>query len=1375
MGLSFLRRSIVLAIQLAIGVGLCPVPVEAQNPAEHRATLPARKNGKLRGQDLAQERIEASRIWFGGEASPAYLDAKARLSRQELERWSPQGGKVLQAAPSASATWTNLGPKANLISTSYPDIDSGRLNAIVTHPTNPSLLYIATATGGVFKCTNADLTSASDWTWTPITDSLPNSSSSGNIPVGAMAMSPTDPNTLYIGLGDFVDDTARGFYRSTDGGDTWTEATGIGAATRTTCILPLSASVVLWGTNDGLKRSTDGGQTFTTMNVGGTGNWAWSAIAFSPTEVAIVRSTLRTGYRFYFQSGGIYWSGDAGATWTLGSVTGLASFGRVSLAAASDGSTAWGLAEDASVTGSMAKGLLKTTDKGHTWTFVAAPTISGGLFQGIGNQMTGDGSQAGYNHAIAVHPSNANQVTVGANLALYRTDDGGLSWNQLTHWYGNRHVYAHADFHCTAWSQTSSPVLFVGNDGGLCILRNPAIAVASIPTGVSSVPSDITFIDNRRNKGLVSHQAYHLGSTTAATPSGAKNSITLGLQDNGTRVRQDMGSGLALSSTFEDQIGGDGFGTVIHPLDGNLMLGSYYYDAILKSTNGGITAFVSAATGITESGVSASAPFSTRLALGEADATGNTVYTFANTVVYKTVNFATSWTAMPMTGFLASYTIRQINAAKSDPNTVAVVTSSGSGFKTTNAGGAWTQFGAMPNNGLSMSYVWFDTSNAQIIYVSSVALSSTSNHLWKSTDGGTTWTALDGNPGFPFGIPVHVIKNDPSTPTTLLAGTDFGVYQSTNGGATWARYGQGLPMVSVRDLYIAADGSFVRVATYGRGVWELVTAAAVPSVALSPTTATVVHGGTQTFTPTVTSGTANTVTWTASTGTVPATATASGTAQTYFAPASGSTATVTATTVDTPAASTNATVTLVAPSAVTVAVSPATLEMMVSSGTQQFTGTVSTITNTGLTWTVTGGTGISASGLFTATGLAAGSYTVTAASSSLASLTGTATVTLVAASSVTVAVSPAATPVLVGATKQFTATVTGLSTPNQSVTWSVSGGGTVNTSGLFTATTAGTFTVTATNAFSGKTGTTSVTVSTPASVSLTPTAATLVLGGTQTFTPTVTGGATNTVTWTASSGSITATATATGVAQTYTAPASGSSATVTATSVDSPSITAAATVTLVAPSAVTVTVNPATAELMVGSGTQQFTSALTPLTNQSVTWSGTGVGSNGLFSASSLAAGSYTVTATSQAAATRSGTATVTLVSPSAVTVTVTPSSYTTLPGVTQQFSAAVTGLSAANQGVTWLTSGGGAISSTGLFTPITVGNYTITATNAFSGKTGTATSYVRNPDLNGDGVIDLLDLLTLAKNHGSTNVGSDLVPNGTVDDADLTFLLNLL
>ena len=487
MGTSRLRLVTGLLLTALLGVSL-----GAQSPAERRGTLPARQPGKLKGHDLAIERIEANRIWFGGEASPEYLDYKAALSKREMDRWMG-GSHLLQSLPASTATWVNLGPTANLVTTSYPDIDSGRPNAIVTHPTNPAILYLASATGGVFKCTNASLTSSSDWTWTPITDALPNSSGSGNIPVGAMAMSPADPNVLYVGLGDFVDDQARGFYKSTDGGTTWVGATGIGAATRTTSILPLSTSVVLWGTNDGLKRSTDGGATFTTVNVGGTGDWAWSLTAFSATDVVAVRAVLRSGYRFSFTSGAIYYSSDAGATWTQASVSGLATFGRVALAANLNSSTGWGLAEDTVTISNMAKGLLKTTDKGHTWTFVTAPTIAGGLFQGIGSQMSGDGTQAGYNHAIAVTPGNDNQVTVGSNLALYRTDDGGVSWNQLTHWYGNRHVYAHADFHCTAWSQSGPPTLFVGSDGGLSVIRNPSIAAASSCCCVSASSSELIF------------------------------------------------------------------------------------------------------------------------------------------------------------------------------------------------------------------------------------------------------------------------------------------------------------------------------------------------------------------------------------------------------------------------------------------------------------------------------------------------------------------------------------------------------------------------------------------------------------------------------------------------------------------------------------------------------------------------------------------------------------------------------------------------------------------------------------------------------------------------------------------------------------------
>ncbi|HMC69206.1 MAG TPA: hypothetical protein VKJ07_08645, partial [Mycobacteriales bacterium] len=107
-------------------------------------------------------------------------------------------------------------------------------------------------------------------------------------------------------------------------------------------------------------------------------------------------------------------------------------------------------------------------------------------------------------------------------------------------------------------------------------------------------------------------------------------------------------------------------------------------------------------------------------------------------------------------------------------------------------------------------------------------------HLFKTIDGGNTWTAFHGNgtpnpaggPGATFDLPnfpVYVIRYDPSDTTDRIiwVGTEFGVYRTTDGGSTWAPYGTGLPAVRVTDIRISKNGSLVRVSTYGRGVWEI--------------------------------------------------------------------------------------------------------------------------------------------------------------------------------------------------------------------------------------------------------------------------------------------------------------------------------------------------------------------------------------------------------------------------------------------------------------------------------------------------------------------------------------------------------------------------
>ena len=121
-------------------------------------------------------------------------------------------------------------------------------------------------------------------------------------------------------------------------------------------------------------------------------------------------------------------------------------------------------------------------------------------------------------------------------------------------------------------------------------------------------------------------------------------------------------------------------------------------------------------------------------------------------------------------------------------------------------------------------------------------------HLFLTTDGGNTWSSYIGNhTGFDLpNVGIFAIKYDPgdTTDQIIWAATDLGVYRSTDGGQTWARYGRtptydasgnliagGLPLVRVWDLYISPNGSLVRAATYGRGMWEIYPASEPPTVA----------------------------------------------------------------------------------------------------------------------------------------------------------------------------------------------------------------------------------------------------------------------------------------------------------------------------------------------------------------------------------------------------------------------------------------------------------------------------------------------------------------------------------------------------------------
>jgi hypothetical protein len=385
------------------------------------------------------------------------------------------------------------------------------------------------------------------------------------------------------------------------------------------------------------------------------------------------------------------------------------------------------------------------------------------------------------------------------------------------------------------------------------------------------------------------------------------------------------------------------------------------------------------------------------LALGNI-AAPDTVYAHSNTKVYKSTNFATSWTAMTTSGIPGSYLIRNIGASRTS-DAVGIAGNSGRVWLYYPANGAWTGSASDVTGGaLNTGSVWFDTENDQTVYLTSVAVDSVHHHLFKSVNGGGTWTSIDGTSatsnGFPYGIAVHTIQNLPGDSNTLFAGTDFGVYESTNGGTSWVRFGTGLPLVAARDLYIAPDKTYIRVATFGRGVWQAPITSS-PSVSVSPATATVNVGGTvSTFKATAANLAPNTVTWTATDGSFSPTSTAGDgvTTTTYTAPGSiaGVTESVTVTATGSDSTTTGtATVTVFNPAAVTLSVNPNTAQTVLASKTVNFTGT----TNYGnVAWSAPSGSfnpTSTASGVqtvFTAPATA-GDVTVTAQSAGTASQT----------------------------------------------------------------------------------------------------------------------------------------------------------------------------------------------------------------------------------------------------------------------------------------------------------------------------------------------------------------------------------------------------
>ncbi|MBL8115327.1 MAG: hypothetical protein JNK60_20765, partial [Acidobacteria bacterium] len=731
---------------------------------------------KSRGESLdhAARRAQAFHDMYADEFGRVDPEQKLRAAHILQIESRQRDAQARDAQAIGGSNFVNIGP------TNF----AGRVSVVTVDPNNSSIVYRGTAGGGVWKSTD------SGSTWNVLTDSL------GDLSIGAVAVAKSNSNLVYVGTGEGalgIDGiNGIGFVKSTDAGATWSLPVSVSATKFFEIdVHPTNANEILAATTVGIQKSTDGGATWVTkfstyagtdlIRIPGTPSTivatAWDVTSASPTWKGF-------GYR----------STDSGETWTQvinpGTAPWNADNGRMSLAVAPSApntlfaiaASAAGDSKGCASTPVDQWGIYRSTDAGLTWTFRSNPVTGAcGSYSSI---LSGQGW---YASTISVDPANANIVYAGG-LDTWKSTDGGATFVKRSSWSASPSAsnYVHADIHDMAWIGTT---LLIGNDGGINRTTDGASTFTNLNTNV------------------VTRQYYNI----AVTPAN-RDLLIGGAQDNGTNLRTTN------TTSYTEQIGGDGFGVAAHPTNAATLYGTVYSTRIFRSTNTGAS-FAE----IGPSYGSDNAPFITPLTMDPNNP--SILYTGTN-YCWKSTNGGTNWmkTSTTVLGDTSTRNyVTKIAVAKSNSSYVLAGTGNGYVRLSTNGGTTWSAAlaGGLPTK--YVAHVEFDPTNVNTFYVA-YAGGSTGGRIFKTTNGGTSFTQIDtGVPNFP----VHVLRVDPTDVNALYAGSDLGLYRSTDGGTSWARFGTGMPAVSIWDIAILPDGSMMRIGTHGRGFWELQIAAPI--------------------------------------------------------------------------------------------------------------------------------------------------------------------------------------------------------------------------------------------------------------------------------------------------------------------------------------------------------------------------------------------------------------------------------------------------------------------------------------------------------------------------------------------------------------------
>lgn len=682
-----------------------------------------------------------------------------------------------------------------------PTAMSGRISDIEVDPKSQWVIYVATASGGVYKSTGGGVV------WTPIFDS------SGPGSIGDVEVSDADSSVVWIGTGESNNRNSVGWgdgvYKSVDAGKTWVKV-GLENSQQIARIIthPTNKDICwvasigpLWSVGDerGVFMTVDGGKTWKkTLFVDENTGAMDLAIDSKNPNVLYAGMYERRRFPWTFRSGGksggIFKSSDGGKTWKKlegGLPTGMT--GKIGLSVyGKNPNIVYAIieAEKGAKPEEDKNGVYRTDDAGKTW-----------------KRMGTHSTRPFYYHEIMVDP-NDDTLVYSMSTNMMRSTDSGKTWRAMPN-------SIHVDYHAIWVDPNDSNVIWVGNDGGAAVTYDKGVTW-------------------KHMSHLVACQFYAIGYDMAVP-----YWVYGGLQDN-----QSWGGPTV--SRFRQGIpnwewvnlgGGDGFHVQADWLDNETV----YYES-----QGGAINRRNKRTGENRS-IQPRAPqgetpnrFNWSSPIVMSPHNPQIIWMGAQRL-YKTVNRGDSWNMVSgdlttndpkklaamegltpeRTGAEQHCTIITISESPLKPDVVWVGTDDGLVHFTLNGGVEWTNvtpnWTGVPKN-TWVSRVAASKYKPERCYVTfdGHRTGDLKPYVLVTEDMGKTWTTLAGT--LPAGS-VYVIKEDPVNENLLYLGTEFGLFASLDRGQTWTNWKSNFPSVAVHDLLIHPRERELILGTHGRGIW----------------------------------------------------------------------------------------------------------------------------------------------------------------------------------------------------------------------------------------------------------------------------------------------------------------------------------------------------------------------------------------------------------------------------------------------------------------------------------------------------------------------------------------------------------------------------